>query len=85
MIKKLCVTGIVVAAAGTTLLSAPAFADTHNSNSSWNEHSSQSGNNLNSVYAGNVGGGRSTNVNNIVGNAVTSTNGSSTSVDVHAH
>ncbi|WP_157253498.1 hypothetical protein [Nonomuraea typhae] len=80
MFKKLCVTGIVVAAAGTTLFVAPAHADSENTNSSWNANSSQSGNNVNNVFAGNVGGGGATNVNNILGNAVTATNGSSAGV-----
>lgn len=76
MLKKICVTGIVVAAAGVSLMAAPASADTDTHNSSWNSESSQSGNNFGNVFAGNVGGGRSTNVNNINGNAVTGTNGS---------
>ncbi|GAA4047959.1 hypothetical protein [Nonomuraea soli] len=76
MLKKICVTGIVVAAAGVSLMAAPASADTDTHNSSWNNESSQSGNNFGNVFAGNVGGGRSTNVNNINGNAVTGTNGS---------
>ncbi|GAA3474773.1 hypothetical protein [Nonomuraea roseola] len=76
MLKKLCVTGIVVAAAGATLMSAPASADTDTRNASRNSEASQSGNNFGNVFAGNVGTSRSTNVNNINGNAVTGTNGS---------
>ncbi|WP_214322321.1 hypothetical protein [Nonomuraea sediminis] len=83
MIKKLCVTGIVVAAAGTTLLSAPAYASTNIGNSSHNANSSQSGNNFGNVFAGNIGRGGSTNVNNINGNAVTATRGSWVDVDVY--
>lgn len=69
MIKKLSVTGFVVAAAaGLTLMSAPAYADTDNRNSSRNEEASQSGNNFANIGAANFGRG-STNVNNINGNA----------------
>ncbi|MFI7451129.1 hypothetical protein ACIBQX_26780 [Nonomuraea sp. NPDC049714] len=70
MIKKLSVTGfVVVAAAGLTLLSAPAYADTDNRNSSRNDETSQSGNNFANIGAANFGGRGSTNVNNINGNA----------------
>jgi len=83
MLKKLCVTGFVVtAAAGLTLLSAPAYADVDNANSSRNEESSQSGNNFGNVAAGNVGGWRSTNVNNINGNAAVASNGSRAALGV---
>ncbi|MFI6326007.1 hypothetical protein ACIBG8_51410 [Nonomuraea sp. NPDC050556] len=85
MFKKLAVTGIVVAAAGAALMATPAYADTDTSNSSWNSNSSQSGNNFGNVFAGNVGGGRSTNVNNINGNAVTGSNGSRVGVRVSVH
>ncbi|MFI6601266.1 hypothetical protein ACIBHX_33895 [Nonomuraea sp. NPDC050536] len=83
MFKKLCVTGIVVAATGATLLSAPAYASTDIDNSSHNADSSQSGNNFGNVFAGNIGRSGSTNINNINGNAVTGTRGSW--VDVHVH
>lgn len=73
MLKKLCVTGVVVAAAGAALISAPAFADTTTSNSTWNRNSAQVGNNFVNVFVGNIAGGRSTNVNNINGTAVTRT------------
>ena len=76
MIKKLSVTGfVVVAAAGLTLLSAPAYADTDNRNSSRNDETSQSGNNFANIGAANFGGRGSTNVNNINGIAPTATNG----------
>ncbi|MFD9945797.1 hypothetical protein ACFWYW_54870 [Nonomuraea sp. NPDC059023] len=82
MFKKLCMTGLVVAAAaGTTLLAAPAHADA-NYNASRNSDSQQSGNNVNNVVASNVGGHGATNVNNIVGNAVTSANGSHTGIAI---
>ncbi|MEV0588203.1 hypothetical protein [Nonomuraea sp. NPDC050310] len=76
MLKKLCVTSIVVAAAGVTLMAAPASADSHSRNWSKNSESSQSGNTFGNVFASNVGGGWATNVNNINGNAVTASNGS---------
>ncbi|MFE3455294.1 hypothetical protein ACFXJ8_40895 [Nonomuraea sp. NPDC059194] len=82
MLKKLCVTGIVVAAAGATLMSAPASADTYTRNSSHNHEASQSGNNFGNVFAGNVGTRRATNVNNINGNAATATNGSGVGIRV---
>ncbi|MFI9555038.1 hypothetical protein [Nonomuraea endophytica] len=83
MFKKICMTGLVVAAAaGTTLLAVPAHADSSNHNSSWNSESQQSGNNVNNVFASNVGGHGATNVNNIVGNAVTTANGSRTGVAI---
>ncbi|WP_336211261.1 hypothetical protein [Nonomuraea sp. LPB2021202275-12-8] len=75
MLKKLCVTGFVAAAAaGVTLMAVPAHADTDIENSSWNEEASQSGNNFNNVGTANTGGWASTNVNNINGNAVVATN-----------
>jgi hypothetical protein len=84
MIKKLCVTGLLVAAtAGTTLLVAtPAQADSWNGNSSRNWGSSQSGNNFGTVVTSNVGGHGATNVNNVNGNAVTTTNGSGSRLGV---
>ncbi|MFI6294110.1 hypothetical protein ACIBEJ_21150 [Nonomuraea sp. NPDC050790] len=83
MIKKLCATGAVVAAvAGASLLATPAHADSWNGNGSSNSESSQSGNNFNEIAAVNAGGGRSTNVNNLGGNAVTTTNGSITVIYV---
>ncbi|MET8866954.1 hypothetical protein AB0K18_39250 [Nonomuraea sp. NPDC049421] len=83
MMKKLCVTGVIAAtAAGVTLLSAPAYADTNAGNSSRNANSSQSGNNFGNVYNANVSGGRgATSFNNVNGNAVTGTNGSDVVVD----
>jgi hypothetical protein len=83
MFKKLCVTGFVVAAAGATLMAVPAHAD-DNSNSSWNGHSLQSGNNFSNVVVGNHANGLSTNVNNINGNAVTAANGSGAGIGVSA-
>ncbi|MFI6498631.1 hypothetical protein [Nonomuraea typhae] len=81
MIKKLCATGAIVAAvAGATLVAAPAHADSRNTNGSSNSGSSQSGNNFNEIGLANVGDGGSTNVNNLGGNAVTSTNGGITVV-----
>ncbi|GAA4047970.1 hypothetical protein [Nonomuraea soli] len=77
MIKKLCATGAVLAAAtGVTLLAAPAHADSWTSNWSSNSDSSQSGNNFGNVAASNVGGGGSTNVNNINGIATTASDSS---------
>ncbi|MFD1938924.1 MULTISPECIES: hypothetical protein [Nonomuraea] len=79
MIKKLCATGAVLAAAtGVTLLAAPAHADTWTSNWSRNSDSWQSGNNFGNVAAFNHGGSDSTNVNNINGIANTATDGSIT-------
>ncbi|NRQ34815.1 hypothetical protein HII36_23695 [Nonomuraea sp. NN258] len=82
MIKKLCATGIVVAAAGVTLLAAPAHADTHAGNAGSNHESSQSGNNISEVVLSNVGGHGATNVNNVNGNATTAADGSD--IDVSA-
>ncbi|WP_336211264.1 hypothetical protein [Nonomuraea sp. LPB2021202275-12-8] len=77
MIKKLCATGVVVAAAaGVTLLAAPAHADSWTDNWSTNTESSQTGNNFSNIGAVNRGWGRSTNVNNINGVATTASNGS---------
>ncbi|MGW4795545.1 hypothetical protein [Nonomuraea sp. MG754425] len=81
MMKKLCMTGIVAAAAGVTLLSAPAYADVNAGNSSSNHHSSQSGNNFGNVFNSNVGGTGATSINNVNGNTVTGTNGSGVGVD----
>ncbi|MFE3455293.1 hypothetical protein ACFXJ8_40890 [Nonomuraea sp. NPDC059194] len=79
MIKKLCATGAVLAAAmGATLLATPAHADTWTSNWSHNVDSWQSGNNFGNVAATNRGGSDSTNVNNINGIANTATDGSIT-------
>jgi hypothetical protein len=74
MIKKLCVTGLVVAAAGAALLASPAYADIYNGSS--NSESSQSGNTFANVVTTNVGDEDSTNVNNVNSNASTATNGS---------
>lgn len=75
MLKKLCVTGCVVAAAaGVTLLSSPAYADTRVGNSSRNEATSQSGNNFHNIGTSNIGSTRSTNVNNINGLSTTANN-----------
>ncbi|MEU6999106.1 hypothetical protein [Nonomuraea sp. NPDC046570] len=77
MIKKLCATGAVLAAAaGVTLLATPAHADTWTSNWTSNRDSWQSGNNFGNVTAANAGATRSTNVNNINGVATTASNGS---------
>ncbi|MEO3872393.1 hypothetical protein ABGB18_26570 [Nonomuraea sp. B12E4] len=81
MMKKLCVTGLIAAAAGVTLLSTPALADTNAGNSSANSNSSQSGNNFGNVVSTNVNGYGATGVNNVNGNAVTGTNGSDVVVD----
>ncbi|MFG1702252.1 hypothetical protein ACFLIM_03575 [Nonomuraea sp. M3C6] len=81
MMKKLCVTGLIAAAAGVTLLSAPAYADTNAGNSSTNNDSSQSGNNFGNVVNTNVSGHGATSVNNVNGNAVTASNGSYVAVD----
>ncbi|MEV0384179.1 hypothetical protein [Nonomuraea sp. NPDC050643] len=81
MMKKLCVTGVIAAAAGLTLLSAPAYADTNAGNSSRNTDSSQSGNNFGNVVNANVNGHGATGVNNVNGNAVTATNGSDVVTD----
>lgn len=81
MMKKLCVTGLIAAAAGMTLLSAPAQADTNAGNSSSNVDSSQSGNNFGSVVNANVSGHGATGINNVNGNTVTGTNGSDVVVD----
>ncbi|GAA3680882.1 hypothetical protein GCM10022224_051360 [Nonomuraea antimicrobica] len=82
MMKKLCVTGVIAAAAGVTLLSVPAYADTNAGNSSHNAHSSQSGNNFGNVVSTNLSGGHgATSVNNVNGNAVIGTNGSDVVVD----
>ncbi|MFD1546715.1 hypothetical protein [Nonomuraea guangzhouensis] len=70
MIKKLCTTGIVVAA-GTVLMAAPAQADTDNRSS--NSASTQSGNIFGNLQVRNAGSGSSTNVTNVNGNAATAT------------
>ncbi|MEQ4718202.1 hypothetical protein ABN273_17595 [Nonomuraea sp. B19D2] len=75
MMKKLCVTGFVAAAAtGVALLSAPAYADVNAGNTSSNRESSQSGNNFGNVVSSNRSGLGATSVNNVNGNAVTATN-----------
>ncbi|WP_219464752.1 hypothetical protein [Nonomuraea rhizosphaerae] len=74
MIKKLCVAGIAVAAAGTVLLAAPAYAD--NTTGSSNNSASQSGNTFNNVVSSNVGDAHTTNVNNVNGNTLTAANAS---------
>ncbi|MFG1943457.1 hypothetical protein [Nonomuraea sp. NPDC048826] len=77
MIKKLCATGFVVAAAvGVTVLAAPAHADSWTDNWSTNTSSSQAGNTFSRVGAANEGRGRSVNVNNLNGYAITAVNGS---------
>jgi hypothetical protein len=77
VIRKLCVTGAVVAAAaGVTLLAAPAHADSWAGNESRNTEASQSGNNFADIGAANRGWGWSTNVNNLNGIATTATNDS---------
>ncbi|MFF4617453.1 hypothetical protein [Nonomuraea jabiensis] len=82
MVKKLCVTGLVAAAAaGVTLLSAPAYADVNAGNSSSNRGSSQSGNNFGNVVSSNVSGRGATSVNNVNGNAVTAANRSVVGID----
>ncbi|GAA1627135.1 hypothetical protein GCM10009733_024840 [Nonomuraea maheshkhaliensis] len=81
MMKKLCVTGLIAAAAGVTLLSAPAQADTNAGNTSSNRGSSQSGNNFGNVVNSNANGLGATAINNVNGNAVTGTNGSDVVVD----
>jgi hypothetical protein len=85
MMKKLCVTtGIVAAAAGLTLLSAPAYADTNAGNSSSNTDTSQSGNNFGNIANSNVSGSDTTSVNNVNGNAVTATDGSDAGSSVNS-
>ncbi|GAA3168884.1 hypothetical protein [Nonomuraea roseoviolacea] len=75
--KKLCATGLVVAAAGAALATAaslaavPAGADTAVSDSSSNRESSQSGNIFGTITVQNRGTGASTNVTSV--NANTST------------
>ncbi|GAA3474772.1 MULTISPECIES: hypothetical protein [Nonomuraea] len=77
MIKKLCATGAVLAAAtGVTLVATPAHADDWTSNWSRNIGSSQSGNNFGNVAAVNRGASGSTNVNNINGIATTASDSS---------
>jgi hypothetical protein len=83
MMKKLCVTGFVVAAvAGAALVAAPAHADARNGNSSRNSESSQSGNNFANIGTSIVGGWDSTNVNNINGNAAVAADDSAAGMDV---
>jgi hypothetical protein len=77
MFKKLCMSGIVVAAvAGATMLTVPAYADVHTDNDSHNTASLQSGNNFGNVVESNVGSGDATNVNNVNGTANTAAHGS---------
>ena len=77
MIRKLCVTGAVVAAAaGVTLLAVPAHADSRADNRSHNTEAWQSGNNFADIAMANRGWGWSTNVNNLNGFATTATNDS---------
>ncbi|GAB1824537.1 hypothetical protein [Herbidospora sp. RD11066] len=81
MIKKICVTSaMLAAAAGASLIATPAHADTWSDNWSANIGSSQSGNNFGWVAARNAGSGRSTNVNTINGISATATGGSVTVV-----
>lgn len=77
MIRKLCTAGAVLAtAAGVTLLTVPAHADSWTGNWSRNSDSSQSGNNFGNVGASNHAYGGSTNVNNVNGIATTASDGS---------
>lgn len=79
MIRKLRVTGAVMAAAaGVTLPAAPAQADGWTDNWSGNTYSSQSGNGFGDIAALNEGAGSATNVNNINGIATTASNGGTT-------
>ncbi|MER7505423.1 hypothetical protein AB0L05_41525 [Nonomuraea pusilla] len=71
MIKKLCVTGAVAAAAGLLLLSVPAQADTRASNSSSNRSAVQAGNIFGGLVLSNVAGRSATSVNNVNGIAGT--------------
>lgn len=76
MIKKLCATGFVVAAAvGGAVLATPAHADSWTDNWSTNTSSSQSGNTFSRIGATNRGGARSVNVNNLNGYAITAAHG----------
>ncbi|GAB1824538.1 hypothetical protein [Herbidospora sp. RD11066] len=76
MFKKLAVTGAVLAAAaGASLMAAPAHADTWISNGSVNRGSAQSGNVFGNVAATNIGSGSSTNANTINGISATARNG----------
>ncbi|GAA3215686.1 hypothetical protein [Nonomuraea helvata] len=75
MMKKLCVTGLIAAAAtGVTLLPAPAYADVNAGNTSSNRSSSQSGNNFGNVVSSNRSASTATSLNNVNGNAVTANN-----------
>ncbi|MFC4013602.1 hypothetical protein ACFOY2_40680 [Nonomuraea purpurea] len=87
MIKRMCATAVVMAAAiGGALLAVPAHADdgwsgpwvgnVWSGNASGNSDSSQSGNNFGDVVNAIRGGHGSTNVNNVNGIASTATNGS---------
>ncbi|MDR8414675.1 hypothetical protein MTP10_38855 [Nonomuraea sp. 3-1Str] len=75
--KKLCATGVVVAAVGTAFAAVagpaavPAFADTAISDSSSNRESSQSGNMFGNIVAQNRGTGSSTNVTSVNANTAT--------------
>ncbi|GII89822.1 hypothetical protein [Sinosporangium siamense] len=78
MIKKLCVTGAVLAAAtGVALVSTPAQADSWG-NWTRNTGSVQSGNQFADVSAANTGAGRGTQVNNINGTTGVANNGAVT-------
>ncbi|MFG2078315.1 hypothetical protein SAMN05421874_101661 [Nonomuraea maritima] len=82
MMKKLCVTGVITAAAaGMTLLATPSYADVNAGNTSSNRASSQSGNNFGNVRIANVSGRSATSVANVNGNAVVGTSGSDVNVD----
>ncbi|TMR91480.1 hypothetical protein [Nonomuraea basaltis] len=82
MVKKLCVAGLVVAAAaGATLLPVPAYADTNMGNSSSNRGSVQSGNNIGNVVNANVSGHDASSVNNVNGNAITASDGGDVRID----
>jgi hypothetical protein len=77
VIKKLCLTGaLVAAAAGVVFTAAPAQADDWTSNWSNNSQSVQSGNNFADVVSRISAAEGSTNVNNLNGIATTATNGS---------
>jgi hypothetical protein len=78
MVKKLCATGLIAAAA---LLPAAAYADTNAGNSSSNKGSVQSGNNFGNVVNANRSGSDATSVNNLNGNAVTAADRGDVSID----
>jgi hypothetical protein len=77
MVKKLCVAGLAAAA----LLQAPAYADTNAGNASSNRSSVQSGNNFGNVVNSNRTGPGVTSLNNVNGNAITSSGGGQVRID----